>query len=202
MSLFSISGTLSSLAGTAIKKWLNIKPTRSFGGFSGFVSLTETHNHEVELTQYPIEDGTQGTDHVIKRPVSLQWEVIWGEADNPETIFKGLLNLQESGEPFTAQLGLKTYENMILTGISVTQDHHTGRVLRASLSLQQIQITAPVATTLPARSAQKNAKVTASTAKAGKKTTTSVTGSSAASKIADKVKKKSDLAKMRDSILG
>jgi len=202
MSLFSsVAGAVASAASASVKEWLAIKPTRSFAGFSGFVSLSETHTHETDATSYPIEYGTQGTDHVIKHPVSLQWEIAWGEADNPETIFKRLLALQESGEPFTVQMGLRTYENMILTGISVTQDYHSARILRTALSLRQIIITSPVATSLPAREKQASPQKTAGTARTGKKTTTTA-GTAATEKIAAKAKKKSDLAKMRDSLFG
>lgn len=60
------------LAGTAVGKLLQIKPSRRFEAFSDFCSITETHNMAVTATQYPIEDGTQGTDHIVREPKTLR----------------------------------------------------------------------------------------------------------------------------------
>lgn len=157
------------LAGSIIGRLLQIKPSRSFSEFSDFCSITETHNLSVTATQFPIEDGTQGTDHIVKDPKNITWDLAFGERSNPQETFDRLLDLMYSGIPFTASTGLKTYENMVLLSVNASQDNHTGRILSCSLTMQEIIITAPVSTTLPPRQNQANANVTGSTSKTGTK---------------------------------
>lgn len=157
------------LAGTLIGKLLKITPSRSFAEFTEFCSITEAHSTAVTATQYPIEDGTQGTDHVVKMPDVLQWEVVFNDQSNPRQTYEKLQQLMISGEPFDAETGLKSYKDLILVSVSATQDVHTGRILRCTLSLQEIIITSAVATTLPPRARQANANVTGSTADTGSK---------------------------------
>jgi len=157
------------IAGTLIGKMLTISPSRSFAGFSEFCSITEVHNAAVQATQYPIEDGTQGTDHIVRLPDVLQWEVVFEERSNPRQTYDRLRKLMISGEPFKAETGLKSYTNLILLSISASQDVHTGRILRCTLSLQEIIITSAVATALPPRARQALANQTGSTAKTGSK---------------------------------
>jgi hypothetical protein len=157
------------LIGTLIGNVLKINPSRTFSDFSDFCSVSETHAASVQPTQYPIENGTQGTDHIIKNPDTLTWDVLFNEQSNPQDTYTRLHDLLTSGVPFEASTGLKTYENLLLTGLSATTDAHTGRVLRASLTMQEIIITEAVSTTLPPRAQQKSANVTGSTAQSGTK---------------------------------
>lgn len=157
------------LAGTIVGKLLTIKPSRKFASFSEFCSVVEAHSSAVQATQYPIENGTQGTDHIVRLPDALTWEIVFEEKSNPRQTFKKLRDLMYSGVPFTAETGLKTYKNMVILSISASQDSHTGRILRCSLTLQEIIITSAVATTLPPRAQQKMAQTTGSTSDSGSK---------------------------------
>lgn len=155
------------LAGTLLGKLLTIQPSRSFADFSEFCSIVETHNLAVTPTQYPIEDGTQGTDHIVKSPTIISWDLIFGERSNPQETYESLQDLLFSGVPFTAVTGLKTYDNLVLTSLTANQDSHTARILSCSLTMQEIIITTVQTTTMPARNQQANANVTASTVKSG-----------------------------------
>ena len=84
------------IAGTLIGKMLTISPSRSFAGFSEFCSITEVHNAAVQATQYPIEDGTQGTDHIVRLPDVLQWEVVFEERSNPRQTYDRLRKLMRA----------------------------------------------------------------------------------------------------------
>ena len=154
------------LAGTAVGKLLQIKPTRRFEAFSDFCSITETHNIAVTATQYPIEDGTQGTDHIVREPKNITWDVIFGERSDPQGTYQRLLDLMYSGVPFTAVTGLRRYDNMLLVSVAANQDT---RILKCTLTMQEIVITFPLATNMPPRSQQANPNVTAKTAQTGTK---------------------------------
>lgn len=157
------------LAGTAVGKLLQIKPTRRFEAFSDFCSITETHNMAVTATQYPIEDGTQGTDHIVRQPKNITWDVVFGERSDPQGTYQRLLDLMYSGVPFTAVTGLRRYDNMLLVSVTANQDTHSSRILKCSLTMQEVLITFPLATNMPPRSQQANPNVTAKTAQTGTK---------------------------------
>lgn len=178
------------LVGTLVGKWLSIKPSRTFGGFEGFCSVSEQVSSETQTTDYPIEDGTQGTDHIVRLPDVIQWDVIFPEDQDTEKTFQLLQKLQKTGEPFDAELGLKSYSNLVLTSINVTQDSHWSRTLRAQLGMRQILITSPVATTIPARAKQASPQETGSTAETGKK------------QVSEAVTKESDLYKIVNTVRG
>ena len=74
-----------------------------------------------------------------------------------------------SGVPFTAVTGLKRYENMLLVSVAANQDSHSARILKCTLTMQEIVITFPLATNMPPRSQQANPNVTAKTAQTGTK---------------------------------
>lgn len=131
------------LAGTAVGKLLQIKPTRRFEAFSDFCSITETHNIAINATQYPIEDGTQGTDHIVRQPKNITWDVVFGERSDPQGTYQRLLDLMYSGVPFTAVTGLRRYDNMLLVSVTANQDTHSSRILKCTLTMQEILITFP-----------------------------------------------------------
>jgi hypothetical protein len=157
------------LIGTLIGSVLRVNPSRTFSEFSDFCSVSESHSASVTPTQYPIENGTQGTDHIIKNPDVLTWDLLFNERSSPQDTYTRLHDLLTSGTPFEATTGLRNYENLVLTGLSATTDSHTGRVLRCSLTMQEITITEAVTTTLPPRARQKSANVTGSTSQNGTK---------------------------------
>ena len=160
---------LTGLAGTAVSSLLSVNPKRKFSSFSGFVSVTESHSAVVQTTTYPIEDGTQGTDHIVRQPDIVTWDIGFPGDFDPETMYRKLHELLLSGIPFDAETGLKKYSNMVLTSLNAAQDSHTGRILRVTLSMQEIIITRATYTTLAPAAQQKNAASTSSTAKSGTK---------------------------------
>lgn len=169
LSLSGIATSVATRAIDAVTSLLSITPRRSFATFSDFVSISESHNASVTPTQYPIEDGTQGTDHVIANPRELSWDLAFGSQSNPVATYAKLEELLLSGEPFDATTGLKTYENFILTSLSCTQDKTNSKILRVSLTMREIIITHAVVTVLPATAKQANPQKTATTANSGKK---------------------------------
>lgn len=157
------------LTGSLIGRILTIRPSRSFGEFTGFCSVTEMHSSWIQATDYPIEDGTQGTDHIVRQPDLLTWDVGFDQSFNSRETYDKLHALMRSGELFDATTGLKSYKNLILLSISASQDYRTGRVLRCTLTMREVIITSPVVTTLPPRENQKDPNLTGSTSQSGVK---------------------------------
>ena len=157
------------IAGSLAGNFLAIKPQRSFASFSDFCSISESHSASVELTDYPIEAGMAGTDHIIRNPDEISWEIGFEESNDPRATYNRLYELMVSGTPFDATTGLRDYQNMVITSISVTQTSHTGRILRCQLTLREIRITSPLQTILPERAKQASPNITGSTANTGAK---------------------------------
>ena len=158
-----------SKASNLLSGLLTIQPQRSFASFSDFVSISEGHTSEIQTTDYPIEDGTQGTDHIVRQPDVLSWELAFRAESNPKVTLEKLKELQRSGVPFDATTGLVTYHNLLLLSIATTTDSHTARILRCQLTMKEIVITKAQLTVLPDKSRQANPKMTAGTQQSGKK---------------------------------
>jgi hypothetical protein len=153
------TGTASTLAGI-------LKQT--IGGVAGIVvdaTVSEEHVSNCETTDNPVEDGSDVTDHVHIKPIELTIDgvisdsplgfAVVGNIQNfarsitnlfgkktPRSIeaFNSLLDLQKSRTPFTVLTGLRRYENMILTELSVPRTSQTGAAIHFSAKMKQIRI--------------------------------------------------------------
>lgn len=165
--------------GAAIGNFLTVMPSRRFGDFTGFCSVTESHDVKADATEYPIEKGAPGVDHIIRKPDILTWELVFGMDFDPADMYQRLWDLLDSGTIFDADTGLKTYENLVLTSLGATTDSHTGRILKVNLTMREIVLTEAVKTTVPAQEKQSTPAKTASTAQTGKKSTSEASASQA-----------------------
>jgi hypothetical protein len=115
-------------------------------------SLNETHSGSVDVTQHPVEEGADITDHVRIKPETLS---ITGIVSNTPLIF--LASLRESPtraeeayeklrdilrtrEPISVITTLRQYENMVLTSMQTNRDASTGNVVNVTLNFQEIII--------------------------------------------------------------
>lgn len=146
---------------------LFIRTKRSLGGIELDAVFSETHNNVVRITKNPVELGADITDHSIieAKKLNITAEVsdtplgvaafgqivdlvtgLFGTStsDNitrSNAAYNALVQLQEAREPIQVQTRLKLYENMIITGISTTQDKDSSRVAAMSISLEEVIIT-------------------------------------------------------------
>lgn len=127
-------------------------------------TISESHTYESEITKNPVEDGATITDHVQPMPPKLTIEGIIadyplgfavisnainavravnnfiGQSSRKIDGFNGLIELRDSGEPFTVITGLKKYDNMVFSSLDFPRDSNTGNVLRFTATLEQITI--------------------------------------------------------------
>lgn len=184
----------------ALSGMLSIQPHRRFESFSNFVSITESHSAQVQTTDYPIEDGSQGTDHIVRQPDAINWEIAFSENSAPQEVYSRLHELMLSGIPFDAVTGLKTYTNMVLLSLSCTQDVHSSRILRISLTMREIIITTAQTTSIPPRDQQASPQMTASTQQSGKKQLEEAGAKT--TEQAEETRRKSKLRELGDSAKG
>jgi hypothetical protein len=115
------------------------------------LSLSESENHEFrsEVTQYPVEDGSNMSDHIVNNPDKLTIQGFVTNSPistldtsgpgNGESAFEALLRIHRTREPVRVFTTLKEYENMALVCFSVPKNAETGETLRFSASFVHIR---------------------------------------------------------------
>lgn len=120
-------------------------------GYVVDVFVTEEHSHEAEVTQWPVEEGADITDHVRLLPDSVTLEGI--VSDTPigavadqrgadvlpsEEAYTILLAIRENRKTVSVKTSLTTYHNMILKSLTEPRSATTGEALRFRATFVQI----------------------------------------------------------------
>ena len=129
------------------------KHSTKLGDLTIDAAIDELHEMEAEISDYPIESGSTGSDNrrILPRRYSLQGVVasspkgLVGAVINglPLTIQRGynaLEKLFETEEPFDVVTRLKVYKNMMFTRLSVPRNNAQGEAVFFSGELRQITI--------------------------------------------------------------
>lgn len=146
---------------------LFIRTKKSIGGIELDAVLSETHNNQVRLTKNPVELGADITDHAIIEPKRIN--IIAQVSDTPlgtaafgqivdlvtglfgtsttqnitrsNAAYNAMVQLMEQREPIEVQTKLVLYENMVITGLTTTQDKNSSRIVLMNLTLEEVLIT-------------------------------------------------------------
>lgn len=147
-----------------------IKPNRSIGAITGFVTIDESATDKLTVTKQPVQQGAAINDHAYKEPAELSVKIVTGANLKPlDEIYQDFLKLQEDRVPFEVITGKRSYKNMLLISISQTTDKITENVLSLNLTMMEVIIVEVSPTVVPKRSRQGNAGKTGATEKAGRK---------------------------------
>lgn len=120
-------------------------------------SLAETHAGDVEVTDHPVEQGANISDHLRPKPRTLSVHgfisntpVIDGAKvtapflpDQPgpaQEAYAALRDARLSGRLVQVVTSLETYENMAITGISVPRDHATSQALEFTINFKEVRV--------------------------------------------------------------
>lgn len=140
-------------------------------------SISESHVGEVEVTEHPVEQGANISDHARPKPETLSIEGVVsntpvsrkqvlkiqngiGSAESnaddvrfrpewAESAYTKLRSLKDSGILVTVVTKLRTYTNMALKNLSVPRNAQTGEVLRFTAQFLQIKVVQNKSITLP-----------------------------------------------------
>lgn len=150
-----------------------VRPQRSIGGLIFDVTIEESHTDELEISDHPVEQGAQITDHSFKKPSGLtikagQSNSSGEQAGDLRTVeaYNALLKLQSDREPFDVITGKRAYKNMLVKSLSVTTDRVTENVLMFTAELREILIANVRVVSVP-RSRQRFANKTGGVDKKG-----------------------------------
>lgn len=156
-----------------------IRPTRSIGGVICDVTLEENHEDGLTITEYPVENGANISDHATIKPKRVSIRVAASDAggslleDSGENrsieIYQKLLDLMEAREPFEVITAKRSYKNMLIESISAPTDSQSQNALIAAIECREV-ITATVETTsVPPRARHQNGAKTGGVADKGAK---------------------------------
>ncbi len=126
---------------------------KSIGGISIDAFVEETYNHSAQVTEYPVEDGTNINDHVVQNPDEISVNGVVGDISiyedysqtTPPTnraadYYAKLVDLKEKGNPVTIVTGLKVYDNMVIKSISVVRNADNGKALVFTMNLVKVRV--------------------------------------------------------------
>lgn len=116
-----------------------------------FLDVTDSEEYEKQytVTDNPIEDGSNVTDHIQEQPDQVTiGGIISATPISDEDIYIGrttdllaqLETIAASGVPFDVFGRVKTYKSMLITGISASSSNDTGLSLRMSITLKRVRI--------------------------------------------------------------
>lgn len=110
--------------------------------------VQEDHSYNNRVSNFPIEDGTFISDHVITEPLTVRISGI--VSDTPLNIFAGfnrsvdsfnrLVRIVENKEIITVVTGIKVYTQMVITSLNVPRNIETGQSLTFNIELQKLII--------------------------------------------------------------
>ena len=120
-------------------------------------SISETHQGDMEVTEHPVESGTNIIDHVRRKPEQLTIEGLVtdtpirqedrdaigsmekGSVTRARDAFYSLRALRDSRQTVTVVTAVKTYTNMILVSLVFPRDVTTAEACRFIAQFKEIQ---------------------------------------------------------------
>ena len=113
-------------------------------------SLSERHEFENVITNFPIETGGEVSDHIYMKPdkVMIQgfvtnsppliFDLTLGRADRVGDALETLLSIRDNRELVTVVTGLIIYDNMVMKRLIIPRSSRTGEALRFSAEFVKI----------------------------------------------------------------
>jgi hypothetical protein len=142
---------------------LTYHPTeKSIGGFKIDAFLSETYQFTNEVTDVPVEEGVNITDHVVEKADVIQVSAFIGQTeftaydgdvpDNLQSLtdldkssrimkaYRELKRMKSARLPVTVVLGLDTFKDMIITSFNIGRDVETGADLSFDMTFNELKV--------------------------------------------------------------
>jgi hypothetical protein len=121
---------------------------RNIGGFVADVTVREHHIDELAMTDHPVEQGANVSDHSYKRPATVTIEAAWsnssfqsgGDPNYTNAIYDQFLSMQADRTTFNIVTGKRQYQNMLAARVSVVTDEKTEQALFMTVECKEILI--------------------------------------------------------------
>jgi len=137
----------------------------SVGGYFFDAYLLIDHESRLTITDHPVEEGANITDHSFVEPSALSMEI--GMSDVCSSLVDGqfaqkptrsisaydtLKQLQSDRIPIEITTRLKVYKNMLVETITTAEDFKLAHGLRATVMFREIIVVSTATVALPNRS--------------------------------------------------
>lgn len=148
----------------------------SIDGYDIDVFVTEEHSHECEVTELPIESGSDVSDHVRVKPDSVSVEGI--VSDTPigrvsevrqpdfdaglmpsDAAYDYLKRLRSERRTFVVVTSRAVYDSMVFQSLNVTETADNGDILRFRAVFKQIVVRSNARATVPVATPRGRGKV-------------------------------------------
>jgi hypothetical protein len=182
----AIAGQTGALA--ALNNLLNPIPKGNIGGIAVQTTIEEAMTDSLDITENPVEQGADITDHAYVKPSNLVMRCGWSNSnpsaalnavvslftggslsvhDYVSSVYAQLLALQQSRQPFTVSTSIRLYQNMLMPTIALTRDKTNSQALMVTVTMKNVLLVSTQTTTLPPVTSQANPASTAETMNAG-----------------------------------
>lgn len=156
-----------------------LRQGRSIAGIVPQVVVEEKHRDELVITNHPVQNGANITDHAYKQPAMVSLRYGWSSsgalfsldlgAPSVDDVYRMLLDLQDGRQPFDVVTGKRNYSNMLIRSIDLVTDKTTEKSIIVDVLLQQIIIVETQAATLKSPTVMTMPEKTAPVTNAGVK---------------------------------
>lgn len=118
------------------------------------VVIEEITTDTLRICDHPIEKGCAISDHAFKLPVECVMRCGFSDSTGmyegySRMAWQYFIELQNKREPFTVTTPKRTYEDMLVSFLNVTEDEETAHALRINVGLRQVIITTTSSTPGP-----------------------------------------------------
>lgn len=119
----------------------SFRPERKISDFEAYIALEEVCTDELEITQHNVQRGSDITDNAYKKPSLLRIDLASSPFTDPLNVtYEKLLTLQSELIPMSVVTGKRTYQNMLIKSLVLTNNLNTENIVFASLDLEEIKV--------------------------------------------------------------
>lgn len=122
----------------------SLQPILPDGASPMRVNVRETS----KLTSWPVEDGTQRTDHRVIDPIEIDFSLLISSDQNRD-IFDQLRQIYLRGDEITVQTKLRVYESMMIFEMPHDETPDVADAFTIAVKLKQVITVKPEFGTLP-----------------------------------------------------
>src|SRR5690242_20675376 len=126
-------------------------------------SISENHTYESQVTEYPVESGSNISDNIRPMPITVEMECLVSnspigiirdfrdttsgsgtggggdDATKPSVaIYEKLQTIRNNRQPVTIRTSLRTFERMVLKNLTIPRSGKSGDDLKFTATFQQI----------------------------------------------------------------
>lgn len=136
------------------------------GGYEIDVAVVEEPSFTNEVTEHPVEAGSDVADHVNAKPVIVVVEgivsdtpigpladrraadALEGELLPSDDAFSRLVAISEARQPVTVETSRRIFQNMVLESLSERRDASSGEAFRFRATFHQVRLVTNQRTTI------------------------------------------------------